>query len=156
MVRVLDALRKQYDLVVIDTPPLAHVADAISLLRHVDGVLVAASVNSTRGPDANRLRDQLQSLDARVLGVVANGGSAMHGYSYAPRPYPSARDQRRRPGRLVRRARPAARLLRAWRGSARRAQLVGIRRCSGLRRLSTYGIVRARILASSQSDQFAQ
>ena len=56
-------------------------ADAISLLRHVDGVLVTASVNSTRGPEASRLRDQLQGLDANVLGVVANGGSALSGYA---------------------------------------------------------------------------
>ena len=56
-------------------------ADAISLLRHVDGVLVTASVNSTRGPEAGRLRDQLQGLDANVLGVVANGGSALSGYA---------------------------------------------------------------------------
>jgi capsular exopolysaccharide synthesis family protein len=81
MVRVLDVLRKDHDIVIIDTPPLPHVADAISLLRHVDGVLVTASVNSTRGPEASRLRDQLQGLDANVLGVVANGGSAMSGYA---------------------------------------------------------------------------
>jgi capsular exopolysaccharide synthesis family protein len=79
--RVLDVLVKSHDLVVVDTPPIPHVADAISLLRHVDGVLVTASVNSTRGPDASRLRDQLQGLDANVLGVVANGGSAVTGYS---------------------------------------------------------------------------
>jgi capsular exopolysaccharide synthesis family protein len=81
MVRVLDVLRKDHDIVIIDTPPLPHVADAISLLRHVDGVLVTASVNSTRGPEASRLRDQLQGLDANVLVVVANGGSAMSGYA---------------------------------------------------------------------------
>lgn len=81
MARVLDVLRKDHDLVVIDTPPLPHVSDAISLLRHVDGVLITASVNSTRGPEATRLRDQLQGLDATVLGVVANGGSAMSGYA---------------------------------------------------------------------------
>lgn len=81
MVRVLDVLRKDHDIVVIDTPPLPHVADAISLLRHVDGVLVTASVNSTRGPEATRLRDQLLGLDASVLGVVANGGSALSGYA---------------------------------------------------------------------------
>jgi capsular exopolysaccharide synthesis family protein len=81
MIRVLDVLRKDHDIVVIDTPPIPHVADGISLLRHVDGVVVAASVNSTRGPEASRLRDQLQALDANVLGVVANGGSALTGYA---------------------------------------------------------------------------
>jgi Mrp family chromosome partitioning ATPase len=74
-------LSKDHDLVVIDTPPVPHVSDAISLLRHVDGVLVTASVNSTRGPDASRLRDQLVGLDANVIGVVANGGSALSGYA---------------------------------------------------------------------------
>jgi polysaccharide biosynthesis transport protein len=81
MPRILDHLEEDYDLVVIDTPPIPHVADAISLLRHVDGVLITASVNSTRGPDAARLRDQLEGLDANVLGVVANGGSAGSGYA---------------------------------------------------------------------------
>jgi polysaccharide biosynthesis transport protein len=84
MARLLEVLGQHHDLVVLDTPPIPHVADAISLLRRVDGVLVAASVNSTRGPEARRLRDQLQTLDARILGVVANGGSAASGYAYAP------------------------------------------------------------------------
>ena len=90
MARVLDVLRKDHDLVVVDTPPLPHVADAISLIRHVDGVLVTASVNSTRGPEASRLRDQLQALDANVLGVVANGGSAMSGYAAYARATPAS------------------------------------------------------------------
>jgi succinoglycan biosynthesis transport protein ExoP len=88
MASLLEALKQHHDLVVLDTPPIAHVADAISLLRRVDGVLVTASVNSTRGPEARQLRDHLQTLDARILGVVANGGSAATGYAYAPAVHP--------------------------------------------------------------------
>jgi Mrp family chromosome partitioning ATPase len=84
MARLLEVLKQHHDLVVLDTGPIPHVADAISLLRRVDGVLVTASVNSTSGPEARQLRDQLQTLDARILGVVANGGSAATGYAYAP------------------------------------------------------------------------
>jgi hypothetical protein len=51
---------------------------------------VTASVNSTRGPEAERLRDQLQALDARILGVVANGGSSATGYAAYPAAPPSA------------------------------------------------------------------
>ena len=36
---VLDDFRHRYDVVIVDTAPIAYVADAISLLRHVDGVL---------------------------------------------------------------------------------------------------------------------
>jgi succinoglycan biosynthesis transport protein ExoP len=89
MARLLEDLKQHNDLIVLDTPPIPHVADAISLLRRVDGVLVTASVNSTRGPEARRLRDHLQTLDARILGVVANGGSAATGYAYAATPSPS-------------------------------------------------------------------
>jgi polysaccharide biosynthesis transport protein len=81
---LLEVLTEHHDLVVFDTPPITHVADAVSLLGRVDGVIVTASLNNTRGPDAERLRNQLASLDAPVLGVVANGGSAVDGYAYAP------------------------------------------------------------------------
>jgi polysaccharide biosynthesis transport protein len=89
MARLMEVLKQHHDLVVLDTPPIPHVADAISLLRRVDGVVVTASVNSTRGPEARQLREQLQTLDARILGVVANGGSAATGYAYAPAPPPT-------------------------------------------------------------------
>ena len=89
MTRVLDVLERDHDLVVIDTPPIPHVSDAISLLRHVDGALITVAVGSTRTQDATRLRDQLLGLDANVLGIVANGGSAMSGYAaYARTPAP--------------------------------------------------------------------
>jgi polysaccharide biosynthesis transport protein len=89
MARVLDVLARDHDLVVIDTPPIPHVSDAISLLPHVDGTLITVAVGSTRTTDASRLRDQLLGLDANVLGIVANGGSAMSGYAaYARTPVP--------------------------------------------------------------------
>lgn len=88
---LLGLLEQRHDLVVVDTPPVPHVADAISLVSHVDGVILTASVNSTRGPEARRLRDQLQDLGARIIGVVANGGSAEGGYGYAPATQPGER-----------------------------------------------------------------
>ncbi len=84
MDRTLEILTQRNDLVVLDTPPIPHVADAVSLLRRVDGVIITASVSSTKGPEAARLRDQLETFDARILGVVANGGSAVGGYAYSP------------------------------------------------------------------------
>jgi capsular exopolysaccharide synthesis family protein len=85
MAWILETLKQDHGLVVIDTPPIPHVADAISLVRNVDGVIVAASANVTRGHEAVRLREQLRGLDANVLGVVVNGGSAVSGYGYVPK-----------------------------------------------------------------------
>ncbi len=84
MDRMLEIVGQSHDLVVLDTPPIPHVADAISLLRRVDGVIVTTLLHNTNGPDAERLRDQLAGLGAPVLGVVANGGSAVDGYAYLP------------------------------------------------------------------------
>ena len=84
MDRMLEIVGQSHDLVVLDTPPIPHVADAISLLRRVDGVIVTTLLHNTSGPDAERLRDQLAGLGAPVLGVVANGGSAVDGYAYLP------------------------------------------------------------------------
>lgn len=89
MTGMLDAMQRQYDLVVVDTPPIGRVADAIALLRSVDGVVVVASVNRLRGGDAHSLRNQLQGLGANVIGVVANGGAGSGSYAF-PRRQPQS------------------------------------------------------------------
>jgi succinoglycan biosynthesis transport protein ExoP len=85
MTGMLEAMQRQYDLVVVDTPPIARVADAIALLRSVDGVVVVASVNRLREGDAQSLRNQLQGLGANVIGVVANGGTGSSSYAFPRR-----------------------------------------------------------------------
>lgn len=70
---VLDAAISEFDLVVIDTPPLSLVADAIPLLTMVDGVIIVGRVGSSRRDAAEQLHKRLKSLGAPVLGIVANG-----------------------------------------------------------------------------------
>ena len=80
MARCIDALRVACDLVVIDTPPISRVADAIPLLSKVDGVLAVVQVNATTRDEAAELAQLLADLDAPVLGVVANRVSRQLGY----------------------------------------------------------------------------
>jgi polysaccharide biosynthesis transport protein len=61
-----------YDLIVIDSPPLPVVPDAIPLATMVGGVIVVARVSKTTRDEANAIRVQLESLNAPVLGVVLN------------------------------------------------------------------------------------
>lgn len=72
MAALLDEAMGQYDAIVIDTPPLAMVPDAIPLLRKVDGVLVVTRVGAITCDVARRLRGQLEHFKAPTLGVVAN------------------------------------------------------------------------------------
>jgi capsular exopolysaccharide synthesis family protein len=73
MEAVLERASAAYDLVVIDTPPLTLVADAMPLLTKVDGVIVVGRVGKSRRDAAEQLRKKLESLRAPVLGIVANG-----------------------------------------------------------------------------------
>jgi Mrp family chromosome partitioning ATPase len=72
---------------VIDTAPLSLVADAIPLMKRVDGVIVVSRLGLSRRDASSRLRDRLDKLGAPMLGVVVNdvsrrGGSYDYGYGY--------------------------------------------------------------------------
>jgi capsular exopolysaccharide synthesis family protein len=82
MRRLIEELGGSYDMVVIDTPPLPLLADAIPITNLVDGVIVVARVEKTTRDEASRLRAQLTELNAPVLGVVANGVGKRSGYGY--------------------------------------------------------------------------
>lgn len=98
MHKLLEQVRAQYDLVVLDTPPLTVVSDAFPLLSQVDGTIVVGRVGRNRRDVAERLREILQGADAPLLGVVANGfkpgklASYSYGYGYydSRRPTPAS------------------------------------------------------------------
>ena len=87
MKKLMEELRDTHDLVVIDSPPLAILADAIPLATMVDGIIIVGRVNKTTRDQALTLNTQLQDLDAPVLGVVANRARRhRHYYGYYQRP----------------------------------------------------------------------
>jgi succinoglycan biosynthesis transport protein ExoP len=72
MKQLLESVRADYDFVVIDTPPVLQVADAIPLMPLIDGVIVVGCVGKTSRDEARKLQDELLRLKAPGLGVVAN------------------------------------------------------------------------------------
>lgn len=86
MGNLLARAKATYDLVVVDTPPLAAVSDAFPLLTKVDGVVIVGWVARSRRDLAERLHQVLASSGAPVLGVVANGVKSGGPSSYADRP----------------------------------------------------------------------
>jgi capsular exopolysaccharide synthesis family protein len=65
-------LREEFDLVIVDAPPLAHYADAIALGRVTDGVVLVIEAESTRRESALAAVENLRSCDVRILGAVLN------------------------------------------------------------------------------------
>ena len=73
MESLLEQAKAQYELIVVDTPPLTAVSDAFPLLSKVDGVIIVGRVGRNRCDVAQRLHETLTGAGAPLLGVVANG-----------------------------------------------------------------------------------
>lgn len=69
---ILDELKGQFDLILIDSPPVAAVTDAVIISRLVDGVVLVIHGGTTGREIIMRGRDLLQKANAHLLGAVIN------------------------------------------------------------------------------------
>ena len=77
-------LRKRYDRVFVDTPPLAAVSDALIVLPLMDGSLFTIFFNRVRRKAAQFSAKKLIESNVPVFGAVLNGlNIAVSGYYYA-------------------------------------------------------------------------
>lgn len=72
MVDLLKGLRKRYDRILIDTPPITAVTDSMILSRNVDGVVMVIRAGATVRDMAKNAVNQLQAVGAHILGAVLN------------------------------------------------------------------------------------
>ncbi len=72
MKRLLHELSSNYDYIVIDSPPIGIVTDALALSAEVDGVVFVASHGKTTVPEINKAIQTLKFAKANLLGVVLN------------------------------------------------------------------------------------
>ena len=70
--RAFETLSDGFDLVIIDTPPVLVVPDALVLAAHVDGVILVASAKPTDRGQLISAIDQLIAVRAPMLGTVLN------------------------------------------------------------------------------------
>ena len=73
MTAALRRWRNVYDHIVIDTPPVAMVTDAVVLAAQADAVVLVAMASRTTRQALCRTRDLLLRANARIAGVVVNG-----------------------------------------------------------------------------------
>lgn len=87
MSQLLERLLEQFDLVVLDTPPVLAVTDPIVLAARADGVVVVVDSRSTSTDALKRTSGALARASANVLGVVLNKLTARSGGYYYYRSY---------------------------------------------------------------------
>jgi capsular exopolysaccharide synthesis family protein len=91
MKSLINTLREQFDIVLIDAPPLLPVTDAAILASSSDGAILVARHGKTTRDQISVAVGRLDSVAAHLLGTVANmtparRGSYGYGYSYGYAP----------------------------------------------------------------------
>jgi capsular exopolysaccharide synthesis family protein len=85
MKRAIEEMRKEFDYVIFDCPPVLPVSDAVVLSKRLDGVILLARFDKTRRAELRRSHEQLRTANAPLLGTVFNGvdiQDGLYGYGY--------------------------------------------------------------------------
>lgn len=76
------ALAKRCDVLLIDSPPMLAVGDAMAIATAADAVVVVTELNEIRRVTLAETRRILEACPAQKLGFIATGSNGAPGYSY--------------------------------------------------------------------------
>jgi tyrosine-protein kinase len=82
MAHTMSELKHLADYILIDTPPVLPVSDALTLARHADAVILSAKLRSTTRDEMEEVRELMDRAGIRVIGVVAEGVKTKRSYYY--------------------------------------------------------------------------
>lgn len=83
MTTLLNELRDKYDFIIIDTPPVNVVSDALPLIRYSDGVVIVARELVITAKDFRKLIDNLELIKAEILGLIYIGTDSTQPYYHS-------------------------------------------------------------------------
>jgi capsular exopolysaccharide synthesis family protein len=87
MHELLLELRSSADVILIDTPPLGPLTDAVPLIPWVDGVALVVRLERTTRDELRKASHMLAELDAPVLGTILTGGTRPSRDYYGSSPF---------------------------------------------------------------------
>jgi polysaccharide biosynthesis transport protein len=90
MQALIDELRKSYDRIILDTPPLLGIADARTLAKHADGVLLVVKWDSTVVAAVDAALAGIEDQNANILGgvlMMVDPSSQASGAAYYAKQY---------------------------------------------------------------------
>ncbi|WP_193598105.1 polysaccharide biosynthesis tyrosine autokinase [Microbacterium sp. YJN-G] len=87
---IFAAIRQRFDVTIIDSPPLAAVADAAALTRQLGGAVLVVGSRRVRARELRRAVNRLNTIGVAVEGIVVNFVSVPRAdrfdYGYVPSP----------------------------------------------------------------------
>lgn len=69
---LIDLLKQEYELILIDTPPANIVSDAMVVTKSSDGVIIVVRHGVTTHPEITKAIKSLEFVNAKLLGIVLN------------------------------------------------------------------------------------
>ncbi len=84
--RLLESARESFDLVLVDSPPVLPVADALTIGQWVDGAIITVRHKISRLPLVERATRQLSSVGISIVGAVVSGVKDRHAPYYGSKP----------------------------------------------------------------------
>jgi capsular exopolysaccharide synthesis family protein len=78
---LVTTMRKEYDYIIVDTPPLGRVVDAAVIAQSCDGAVLLIGHNKVPYRDAQEVVNQIKKSNCKMLGVVRNN-STVNTHSY--------------------------------------------------------------------------
>ncbi len=81
-VELFGHLKDQFDTILVDSPPVLPVADAVILAEHVDATLVVVAAGETSRKELTRSLEILRQVRAYVAGFILNEVATRAGYGY--------------------------------------------------------------------------
>lgn len=69
----IDEIQTQYDIVILDTPPVTVVPDACIIASRIDKTVIVAMANKVPVNDIQKTKKKLEEVNANIAGVVLNG-----------------------------------------------------------------------------------
>ena len=84
LTKMIQTLREQFDMIVIDCPPLGSVIDAVLVAKNCDGTILVVESDAISFKVVQNVKRQLDQSGCKILGVVLNkvqaGGKGYYGY----------------------------------------------------------------------------
>ena len=72
MRELLEQLKLEYDVILMDTPSVLAVSDSVIISALCDGVIMVAAAGKVNKDHLRKAKEQLDHVDARMLGIVVN------------------------------------------------------------------------------------
>lgn len=82
---VIEEVKRQYDMVLIDSPPVLAVSDAMFLAPLVDGIILVLNTGTVSERDARVAKRRLEEAGGHLFGAVMNCfDESLHGAGFNP------------------------------------------------------------------------